>query len=124
MHLILNLAEKGYNPVSQLQSQSSLFLPRLLFANRRDIRIIDLYFRGGASNIRGNTSTIVNDLPDATSLDIYYKGGVVCWSDLDVGKIQCTSFNLTATQNADPPLPFTNKKVLVEDLHYLLNFGA
>ncbi|CAL8117211.1 unnamed protein product [Orchesella dallaii] len=108
--------QKGSNHPSNQQSSSSSFSsspPRLIFANRRDIRIIDFYYRGGGANIRGNTSVVVNDLTEATALDILYRLGVVCWSDMESEKIQCSSFNQTATQSASPALPFSNSKTTI-----------
>lgn len=62
----------------------------------------------------------MSDLLDATALDIHYKAGVVCWLDIQRQKIECSSFNTTATELANPPLPFTNKKVKLTFLMYLI----
>jgi len=44
------------------------------------------------SEIDGNTTIVVDNLTEATALDIHYERGLVCWSDIDQGKIQCSSF--------------------------------
>ena len=67
----------------------SLFVSelRLLFANRRDIRVLETTNgsspRGGSSTI----TTIVDNLSDVTSLD--WVGSTICWTDLEDGAIYC-----------------------------------
>lgn len=59
---------------------------------------MDFYFpRGPNSNPRGNTSIVVRDVVEATAVDIHYKYGLICWSDIDQEKIQCSSFDTSVT---------------------------
>jgi len=60
---------------------------RLLFANRRDIRLMETSTNG--SSPRGSTTitTIVDKLSDVTSLD--WVASTICWTDLEDGAIYC-----------------------------------
>ncbi|XP_064097645.1 low-density lipoprotein receptor-related protein 6-like [Macrobrachium nipponense] len=63
--------------------------PELLFANRKDIRIIEV------GNEKQSRQVIVKDVTDAASVDYYYKGQLVCWTDIDNELIKCVEINKT-----------------------------
>ncbi|KAI8494167.1 Low-density lipoprotein receptor- protein 6, partial [Branchiostoma belcheri] len=63
--------------------QVALPNPRLLFANRRDVRIID------AGPGRGHNSTVVvSNLEDAAALDFIYDQNVIYWTDVSLEMIK------------------------------------
>ncbi|KAK7073342.1 Low-density lipoprotein receptor-related protein 6 [Halocaridina rubra] len=61
--------------------------PELLFANRKDIRIIEV------GKERQSKQIIVKDVTDAASVDYYYKDQLVCWTDIDNELIKCVEIN-------------------------------
>lgn len=72
--------------------------PKLLFANRKDVRLVDA---GGTRSSRAparNTSVVIADLTDAAALDFLYatdKQGndrsTICWSDVSSERISCAA---------------------------------
>nr|AVT42511.1 Wnt co-receptor arrow [Lithobius atkinsoni] len=66
--------------------------PYLLFANRRDIRLVDV------SRPRGNSTVIVSHLEDAAALDFLYEDGSVFWTDISLEMIKRTSINGSAIE--------------------------
>ena len=63
-------------------SLSTVYSPRLLYANRKDIRIVQ-------TNHKNQNETIVVDgLDDAIGVDFYYAEGYVFWSDVSLKKIK------------------------------------
>ncbi|XP_020911652.1 low-density lipoprotein receptor-related protein 6-like [Exaiptasia diaphana] len=66
-------------------SFTSASSPRLIFANRRDIRILRPTKDG-----KGNETVIVRGLEDAIALDFDYKQKIVFWTDVSEEKIKST----------------------------------
>nr|XP_045620165.1 low-density lipoprotein receptor-related protein 6-like [Procambarus clarkii] len=60
--------------------------PELLFANRKDIRIIEV-------GKERQSRQVIKDVTDAASVDYYYKGQLVCWTDIDNEVIKCVQVN-------------------------------
>ena len=68
--------------------------PRLLYANRKDIRILQTV------NHKGRNETIVVDgLEDAIALDYYYKEQFIFWTDVSSEKIKRTHLGSKKTKN-------------------------
>lgn len=67
----------------------SLFtgLPLLLYANRRDLRLVD------AAHGRGNATVVIGGLEDAAAVDYVYAQGLIYWSDVSEEAIKRTLFN-------------------------------
>lgn len=67
----------------------SLFtgLPLLLYANRRDLRLVD------AAHGRGNATVVIGGLEDAAAVDYVYAQGLIYWSDVSEESIKRTLFN-------------------------------
>jgi low density lipoprotein receptor-related protein 5/6 len=59
--------------------------PWLLFANRKDIRLVD----ASPTRRNGNVTVIIKDLEDAAALDYHYNKGMVCWTDISLEMIRC-----------------------------------
>ncbi|CAL4127391.1 unnamed protein product, partial [Meganyctiphanes norvegica] len=58
--------------------------PELLFANRKDIRIIDV-----GKETRARQVIVKQEVSFAASVDYYYGGQLVCWTDIDNERIKC-----------------------------------
>ncbi|XP_044537993.1 low-density lipoprotein receptor-related protein 5 [Gracilinanus agilis] len=69
--------------------------PLLLFANRRDVRLVDA---GGA---KLESTIVVSGLEDAAAVDFQYSQGVIYWTDVSEEAIKQTFFNQSgsAVQN-------------------------
>ena len=61
--------------------------PLLLYANRRDLRLVD------AAHGRGNATVVVSGLEDAAAVDFIYAQGLIYWSDVSEEAIKRTVFN-------------------------------
>ncbi|XP_005988070.1 low-density lipoprotein receptor-related protein 5 isoform X2 [Latimeria chalumnae] len=61
--------------------------PVLLFANRRDVRVVD----GGS--VKPESSIVVSGLEDAAAVDFLYSEGVIYWTDVSEEAIKQTYFN-------------------------------
>ena len=59
--------------------------PWLLFANRKDIRLVD----ASPSRRNNNVTIIIKDLEDAAALDYHFNKGMVCWTDISLEMIRC-----------------------------------
>uniref|UniRef100_A0A8B9LD61 Low density lipoprotein receptor-related protein 6 n=1 Tax=Astyanax mexicanus TaxID=7994 RepID=A0A8B9LD61_ASTMX len=79
-----------------IRSQANIFVdfslslsavPLLLYANRRDLRLVD------AAHGRGNATVVVSGLEDAAAVDFDYTQGLVYWSDVSEEAIKCTVLN-------------------------------
>ncbi|KAJ9592050.1 hypothetical protein L9F63_001429, partial [Diploptera punctata] len=66
--------------------------PSLLFSTSKDIRVANI-------SKPNKVVTIVKDLDleEGASVDFYYEGGLVCWTDHGLEMIQCISYNGTVT---------------------------
>lgn len=60
--------------------------PWLLFANRKDIRLVDA---SSTRNRNNNVTIIIKDLEDAAALDYHYEKGMICWTDITLEMIRC-----------------------------------
>uniref|UniRef100_A0AAY4EDX2 EGF-like domain-containing protein n=1 Tax=Denticeps clupeoides TaxID=299321 RepID=A0AAY4EDX2_9TELE len=63
------------------------FSPLLLYANRRDLRLVD------AAHVKGNATVVVSGLEDAAAVDYVHAQGLVYWSDVSEEAIKRTFFN-------------------------------
>ncbi|XP_056271674.1 low-density lipoprotein receptor-related protein 5 isoform X2 [Pseudoliparis swirei] len=61
--------------------------PLLLFANRRDVRLVD------ADGVRGESAIVVSDLEDAAAVDFLYSEGLIFWTDVSEEAIKQTHWN-------------------------------
>lgn len=61
--------------------------PFLLFANRRDVRLVD------AEGVRGESAIVVSDLEDAAAVDFLYTEGLIFWTDVSEEAIKQTHWN-------------------------------
>uniref|UniRef100_A0A8C9P8W0 Low-density lipoprotein receptor-related protein 5 n=1 Tax=Spermophilus dauricus TaxID=99837 RepID=A0A8C9P8W0_SPEDA len=69
--------------------------PLLLFANRRDVRLVD------AGGVKLESTIVVSGLEDAAAVDFQFSKGAVYWTDVSEEAIKQTYLNHTgaATQN-------------------------
>uniref|UniRef100_A0AAY4BN08 EGF-like domain-containing protein n=1 Tax=Denticeps clupeoides TaxID=299321 RepID=A0AAY4BN08_9TELE len=65
----------------------SLSSPWLLFANRRDVRLVD------AEVGRTESAVVVSDLEDAAAVDFLYSEGLIFWTDVSEEAIKQTYYN-------------------------------
>uniref|UniRef100_A0A673I3K9 EGF-like domain-containing protein n=1 Tax=Sinocyclocheilus rhinocerous TaxID=307959 RepID=A0A673I3K9_9TELE len=70
-----------------VSSLSPAGLPLLLYANRRDLRLVD------AAHGRGNATVVIGGLEDAAAVDYVYEQGLIYWSDVSEEAIKRTLFN-------------------------------
>ncbi|XP_033011997.1 low-density lipoprotein receptor-related protein 5 isoform X1 [Lacerta agilis] len=63
--------------------------PLLLFANRRDVRLVD------AGGVKMESTVVVSGLEDAAAVDFLYSQGVIYWTDVSEEAIKQTYFNQT-----------------------------
>ncbi|XP_069347226.1 low-density lipoprotein receptor-related protein 6 isoform X6 [Eulemur rufifrons] len=63
--------------------------PLLLYANRRDLRLVD------ATNGKENATIVVGGLEDAAAVDFVFGHGLIYWSDVSEEAIKRTEFNKT-----------------------------
>ena len=59
----------------------------LLFANRKDLRLVD------AGNPKGNSTILVSDLEDGAAVDFIYEDNMVFWTDVTLELIKRTWIN-------------------------------
>lgn len=63
--------------------------PLLLFANRRDVRLVD------AEAGRSESAVVVSDLEDAAAVDFLFSEGLIFWTDVSEEAIKQTYYNLS-----------------------------
>ncbi|TUA36655.1 Low-density lipoprotein receptor-related protein 6 [Bagarius yarrelli] len=63
-------------------------VPLLLYANRRDLRLVD-----AAQGRSANATVVVSGLEDAAAVDFVYSHGLIYWSDVSEEAIKRTVFN-------------------------------
>lgn len=68
-------------------------MPLLLYANRRDLRLVD------ASQARANATVVVSGLEDAAAVDYVYSQGLIYWSDVSEEAIKRTVYNHSGGPN-------------------------
>ncbi|KAG5273414.1 hypothetical protein AALO_G00151070 [Alosa alosa] len=61
--------------------------PLLLFANRRDVRLVDV------EAVRAESAVVVSDLEDAAAVDFLYSEGLIFWTDVSEEAIKQTYYN-------------------------------
>ena len=61
--------------------------PQLLFANRKDVRLVD------AGNPKGNSTIIISGLQDAAAVDFLYSESSIFWTDVSLAMIKRTWIN-------------------------------
>ena len=61
--------------------------PLLLFANRKDVRLVD------AGNPRGNATVVVSNLEDAVAVDFSFSENSIFWTDVSAEMIKRTWVN-------------------------------
>uniref|UniRef100_A0A8C1RHZ8 Low density lipoprotein receptor-related protein 6 n=1 Tax=Cyprinus carpio TaxID=7962 RepID=A0A8C1RHZ8_CYPCA len=88
--LLLLLVCLGMTSDPCVSSLSPAGLPLLLYANRRDLRLVD------AARGRGNATVVVSGLEDAAAVDYVYEQGLIYWSDVSEEAIKRTLFNGSA----------------------------
>lgn len=59
----------------------------LLFANRRDVRLVD------AEAPRAESVVVVSDLEDAAAVDFLFSEGLIFWTDVSEEAIKQTFYN-------------------------------
>lgn len=84
---VTNLTEKNF---------SLSGTPLLLFANRRDVRLVD------TEGVRGESAIVVSDLEDAAAVDFLYAEGLIFWTDVSEEAIKQTQWN----QSSNCKTPF------------------
>ena len=80
------------------QSVLSLFagFPQLLFANRKDIRLVNVTNdKPNDAKVKPNVTVVVSDLDDAAATDFIYDEGYVYWTDINLEMIRRTTINQT-----------------------------
>lgn len=65
--------------------------PLLLFANRRDVRLVD------AGGVKLESTVVVSGLEDAAAVDFQFSKGTVYWTDVSEEAIKQTSLNQTGS---------------------------
>ncbi|GAA6089251.1 low-density lipoprotein receptor-related protein 6-like [Tachysurus ichikawai] len=63
-------------------------VPLLLYANRRDLRLVD-----AAQGRSANATVVVSGLEDAAAVDFVYSNGLIYWSDVSEESIKRAIFN-------------------------------
>lgn len=66
----------------------SAAVPLLLYANRRDLRLVD-----AAQGRSANATVVVSGLEDAAAVDFVYSNGLIYWSDVSEESIKRAIFN-------------------------------
>uniref|UniRef100_A0A8C5WL86 LDL receptor related protein 5 n=1 Tax=Leptobrachium leishanense TaxID=445787 RepID=A0A8C5WL86_9ANUR len=66
--------------------------PLLLFANRRDVRMVD----AGGSKLE--SMVVVSGLEDAAAVDFHYSQGIIYWTDVSEESIKETVYNHSGSQ--------------------------
>ncbi|KAK5896343.1 hypothetical protein CgunFtcFv8_009955 [Champsocephalus gunnari] len=74
-------------------------VPLLLYANRRDLRLVD------AAHEKHNSSVVVGGLEDAAAVDYIYDQGLIYWSDVSEEAIKRTVFNQSGASVVQTVVP-------------------
>ncbi|XP_041966314.1 low-density lipoprotein receptor-related protein 5 isoform X1 [Alosa sapidissima] len=83
--------------------------PLLLFANRRDVRLVDV------EAVRAESAVVVSDLEDAAAVDFLYSEGLIFWTDVSEEAIKQTYYNQSSNSVKEATLG-TGQKVVVSGL--------
>uniref|UniRef100_A0A8C5BIR2 EGF-like domain-containing protein n=1 Tax=Gadus morhua TaxID=8049 RepID=A0A8C5BIR2_GADMO len=82
------------SPPPRLSPSPPPGVPLLLYANRRDLRLVD------AAHGKANATVVVGGLEDAAAVDYVYARGLIYWSDVSEEAIKCTAFNRSGDGSA------------------------
>lgn len=63
----------------------------MLFANRRDVRLVD------AEVGRADSAVVVSDLEDAAAVDFLFSEGLIFWTDVSEEAIKQTYYNFSSS---------------------------
>lgn len=74
-------------------------VPLLLYANRRDLRLVD------AAHEKANATVVVGGLEDAAAVDYVYSLGLIYWSDVSEEAIKRTVFNQSGASAIQTVIP-------------------
>lgn len=74
-------------------------VPLLLYANRRDLRLVD------AAHEKANATVVVGGLEDAAAVDYVYSQGLIYWSDVSEEAIKRTVFNQSGAHTVQTVIP-------------------
>lgn len=69
--------------------------PQLLFANRKDIRLVNV------TKNKPIVTVVVGDLDDAAALDFIYEQGYVFWTDINQEMIKRAVINQTRSEKTE-----------------------
>ncbi|XP_060782751.1 low-density lipoprotein receptor-related protein 5 [Neoarius graeffei] len=83
--------------------------PLLLFANRRDVRLVD------AESVRADSAVLVSDLEDAAAVDFLFSESLVFWTDVSEEAIKQTFYNQSSNAVKEAVLG-SGQKVVVSGL--------
>ncbi|NP_001170929.2 low-density lipoprotein receptor-related protein 5 isoform 1 precursor [Danio rerio] len=72
--------------------------PLLLFANRRDVRLVDVEVG------RSESAVVVSDLEDAAAVDFLFSEGLIFWTDVSEEAIKQTYYNLSTNSMKEATL--------------------
>ncbi|KAG7329468.1 hypothetical protein KOW79_007642 [Hemibagrus wyckioides] len=87
----------------------SVGAPLLLFANRRDVRLVD------AESVRADSAVLVGDLEDAAAVDFLFSESLVFWTDVSEEAIKQTFYNQSSNAVKEAVLG-SGQKVVVSGL--------
>lgn len=76
-----------------------LGVPLLLYANRRDLRLVD------AAHEKANATVVVGGLEDAAAVDYVYSQGLIYWSDVSEEAIKRTVYNQSGASVVQTVVP-------------------
>ncbi len=74
-------------------------VPLLLYANRRDLRLVDV------AHEKANATVVVGGLEDAAAVDYVYSKGLIYWSDVSEEAIKRTVFNQSGASAIETVIP-------------------
>lgn len=88
-HITFTLTSVDASNTNMFSFFSSVASPFLLFANRRDVRLVD------AGGTKLESTVVVSGLEDAAAVDFQYSQGIVFWTDVSEEAIKQTYINQT-----------------------------
>uniref|UniRef100_A0A4W4GAH4 EGF-like domain-containing protein n=1 Tax=Electrophorus electricus TaxID=8005 RepID=A0A4W4GAH4_ELEEL len=78
----------SHSPFLLLLPPTCIAVPLLLYANRRDLRLVD-----AAHGRSGNATVVVSGLEDAAAVDFVYARSLIYWSDVSEEAIKRATFD-------------------------------
>ncbi|CAG2247369.1 LRP5_6 [Mytilus edulis] len=85
MNPLKSTRRKAFNAIREREKYKGS--PLLLFANRKDVRMVD------GNNSRGNSTVVAGNLEDAAAVDFLYEDRSVFFTDVSQEMIKRTWFN-------------------------------